>query len=449
MAAPAAATDGAGLTIYNGGYAMVREARPLALPQGVGEVVIPDLPRETRPETVLVRADGMTVLESSFLPGELTPHGLYGQYVGKTVTLVRVNPATGAQTQEPVELLAVNDGLMVRSNGRIERVQPDGTFTRVVLDSAPAGLAAVPTLALTVNSRTGGTKPVNLSYLTGGLGWQADYVGSYDEARGLLMLQGWATLRNDTNTDFRGSRVQLMAGNVNAEQRYDRPVMAMAKAQAAPVMAEAAGPDRESMGDFQLYTLPQPVTLLRNQTRQVSLVAAQAVKAERSYRFELWGPQSYEQARNVDIRVAFKNAKANGLGEPLPAGTVRLYGQDRRGNSQFIGEDRVPHTPEGGDVELTLGRAFDVTVKPTQTDRKVLNRADGPPLVEWAMSYELKNAKDQVVTVDLRQHGLSGEWQVLEESRKHERLDSDTIGWKVPVPAKGATTVTVKVRQRG
>ena len=147
--------------------------------------------------------------------------------------------------------------------------------------------------------------------------------------------------------------------------------------------------------------------------------------------------------------VAFKNAKANGLGEPLPAGTVRLYGQDRRGNSQFIGEDRVQHTPEGGDVELTLGRAFDVTVKPTQLDQKVLSRSDGPRLVEWSMSYEVANAKDQAVTVDLRQSGLSGEWEVLEESRKHERLDSDTIRWKVPVPAQGATTVTVKVRQRG
>lgn len=449
LAAPAVAADGAGLTIYSGGFGMVRESRTLALPQGVGEVVIPGLPRETRPETVLVRADGLSVLESSFLPETLTPHELYRKHVGKTVTLVRVNPATGAETREQVDLLAVNDGLMVRRNGQIEAVRPDGTFTRVVLDAVPEGLAAVPTLSLKVNSRAPGTKPVNLSYLTNGLGWQADYVGSYDEARGVLSLQGWATLRNDTDADFRNSRVQLMAGNVSVEQRYDRPMMAMTKAQSAPMMEAASVPDRESVGDFQLYTLPQPVTLLRNQTRQVSLVAAQAVKAERSYRFELWGPQSFEEPRNADIRVTFKNTKGNGLGEPLPAGVVRLYGQDRGGNSQFLGEDRVQHTPENSEIDLTLGKAFDVTVKPTQVNQKVLNRTDGPRLIEWTVSYEVKNAKDQAVTLDLRQSGLSGEWEVLEESRKHERLDSDTIRWQVPVAAKGTTTVTVKVRQRG
>lgn len=428
---------------------MVRESRTLALPQGVGEVVIPGLPHDIRPETVLVRADGVSVLEQSFLPETLSPEELYERFVGKTVTLVRVNPATGAETREPVELLSVNGGLVVRNKGQIETVLPDGVFVRVAVDGVPEGLAAVPTLSVKLNSRTQGAKPVNLSYLTNGMGWQADYVGSYDEARGVLTLQGFATLRNDTTADFRNSRVQLMAGNVNVEQRYDRPVMAMAKAQSAPMMEAAGVPDRESMGDFQLYTLPQPVTLLRNQSKQVALVTAQAVKAERSYRFELWGPQTFEQPRNADIRVTFANTRGNGLGEPLPAGTVRLYGQDRGGSSQFLGEDRVRHTPENGEIDLTLGKAFDVTVKSTQVDQKVLSRSDGPRLVEWAVSYELANAKDQAVTVDLRQSGLSGEWEVLEESRKHERLDSDTIRWKVPVPAKGTTTVTVKVRQRG
>lgn len=450
VAAPAVAADGAGLTIYSGGFGMVRETRMLNLPQGVGEITIPGLPNDTRPETVLVRAEGVSVLEQNFIPAGLTPEELYERYKGKTITLVRVNPATGVETREAVELVSASGGLVVRRQGQIEPVQVDGVFVRVALDGIPEGLAATPTLSVRLNSRTGGARPVSLSYLAGGLGWQADYVGSFDEARGVLTLQGFATLRNDTTADFRNARVQLMAGDVATEQRYaPRPVMAVAKAQAAPMMEDAAEPARESMGGFHLYTLPQPVTLLRNQTRQVSLVTTQAVKAERSYRFELWGQQSFEQPRNAEIRVAFRNTSANGLGKPLPAGTVRLYGQDKGGNSQFVGEDRIQHTPEGGEVELTLGKAFDVTVKPTQVDRKVLGRSNELPLVEWAMSYEVRNAGDQAVTLDLRQSGLSGEWEVLEESRRHERLDSDTIRWKVPVAARGSTVVTVRVRQRG
>lgn len=446
-AAPAVAADGAGLTIYNGGFAMVRESRTLALPQGVGAVTLADLPGEMRPETVMFRADGVAVLESSFLPETLTPHELYRRNIGQTVTLVRVNPATGAETREAVELLAANDGLVIRRNGQVETVRPDGALTRVAFDAVPEGLASVPSLTLTVNSRTGGNRAVDLSYLSNGLGWRADYVGSYDEARGLLSLQGWATVENRTSADFRNSRVQLMVGNVNVERRY-APV-AMAKAADAMMMSAEAAPQRESVGDFHLYTLPRPVTLLRNQTKQVSLLASQAVKAERTYRFDVWGLQTSEQPRNADIRVSFTNSRANGLGEPLPAGTVRLYGQDRAGSSQFIGEARLNHVAEGGAADLTLGQAFDVTVQPRLLKRQVLTQGEGPSLVEWSMSYEVRNAKDQPVVVDLRQSGLSGEWEVLEASQKPERLSAETARWQVKVPAKGGKTITLKVRQRG
>ena len=447
IAAPALAADGAGLTIYNGGFGMVRETRTVALPQGVGTVTLTGLPAEMRTETVTVRADGVSVLEASFLPETLTPQALAERFVGKTVTLVRVNPATGAETRQPVEVLAVNDGLVVRSNGEIETVRPDGTFTRLVFDSVPEGLAAEPTLSLRVNSRGGAAQPLGLSYLANGLGWQANYVGVYDEARGVLSLQGWATLENGTSTDFRDARVQLMAGDVALERRF-APTMVMAKAADAMMAAEAA-PQRESVGDYHLYTLPQPVTLLRRQTKQVSLVSAAAVKAERSYRFELWGPQSFPQPQSVETRVRFDNTRGNGLGKPLPAGTVRFYGQDKAGNSQFLGENRIPHTPEGGAADLILGKAFDVTVKPTLVSQQVLNRGEGPRHVEWSMAYELKNAKDQAVTVDLRQSGLGGEWEVIEESQKHERLDADTARWRVTVPAGGTVTVKATVRQRG
>ena len=447
LGAPALAADGAGLTIYNGGFGMVREARTVDLPQGAGTVTLTGLPAEMRPETVAIRADGVSVLEASFLPETLTPNELAERFVGKTVTLVRVNPATGAETREPVEVLAVNDGLVIRNHGQIETVRPDGTFTRIAYNSVPEGLAAEPTLTLKVNSRAGGAKPVGLSYLANGLGWRADYVGTYDEARGVLSLQGWATLENGTTADFRDARVQLMAGDVNVERRYARP-MAMAKAADAMSRAEFE-PAQESVGDYHLYTLPQPVTLLRGQTKQVSLVSSAAVKAQRSYRFELWGPQSFEQPQNVEVRVAFDNTKGNGLGKPLPMGTVRFYGQDKAGNSQFLGEAGIPHTPEGGEADLRIGKAFDVTVKPTVLSQQVLNRGEGPRHVEWAMAYEVKNAKDQAVTVDLRQSGLGGEWEVVEESRKHEKLDADTARWLVKVPAKGAVTVKATVRQRG
>lgn len=449
LVAPALAADGAGLTIYTQDLAMVRETRQVALPAGTGQVTLPGVPAQMRPETAMLKADGVTVLEQSFLPETLSPHQLFERAVGKTVTYVRTNPATGAETRETVEVLAVNDGLIVRRQGKIEVLRPDGMLNRVVFDTVPDGLSAQPTLSMQVRSRGGGTRPVELSYLTGGLSWRADYVGSYDEARGVLNLQGWATLTNHTSIDFLNSRTQLMAGDVNVERHMAPMRMTKAMDAIAESAVAAPAPAREAMGDFHLYTLPQPVTLLRNQTKQVSLLAAQAVKAERSYRFEMWGPQSSEQPQNVSVRVSFKNTDANGLGEPMPGGVVRLYGLDKAGNSQFMGEDRIQHTPEDGTVELSLGRAFDVTVKPTLASRRVLNRGEGPSHTEWSMVYEVKNAKDQPVTVDLRQRGLYGEWEVIQASQKHEKLDGETIGWKVDLPAKGSKTVRVTIRQRG
>lgn len=443
LASLPALADGVSLTIYNEDLAMVRDSRTIAFPAGTGAIAFDGVSARIRPETAALRADGVRVEEQNFDFDLISPPKLLEKAVGKTVTILRLNPATGKEEATRATVLAANGEPLFLIDGRIETL---GGGARVAFDSLPETLKSRPTLSMRVASARAGSRPARLTYLTGGLGWNADYVGQYDEARGLMNLQGWVTIRNQSGTDFVNARTQVVAGDVN---QATREIMVTAYRKDAMAMpAPPAEPEREAVGDYHLYTLPTPLTLTNNQTKQVALLHAAAVKAARSYRYEAHGFSTQEQPQNVEVRVRFANTAANGLGQPLPGGVVRLYGQDKAGESQFLGEDSIAHTPDGNTVDLTLGRAFDVTVQSLLEGRRIVARDDNGQTVEWSMVYTLRNRKDAATTVDLRQSGLYGDWQLLGESLKHEKLDADTIGWQVPVPAKGETVVKFTLRQR-
>ena len=94
--------------------------------------------------------------------------------------------------------------------------------------------------------------------------------------------------------------------------------------------------------------------------------------------------------------------EAGGLGDQLPSGVVRVYARDARGQPQFVGEDRIGHTSAGSDLALKIGDAFDVTIQPTlrQTTRASRRATD------YDMSYVVRNARSEPITVTIRQDNL-------------------------------------------
>jgi len=289
-----------------------------------------------------------------------------------------------------------------------------------------------------------GQQNLELSYLTGGLAWRADYVAELNAQDDRLDLSGWVTLTNQSGTTYRNARLQLVAGDVNRvrdELRLQRGMVmedAVMKA-AAPAMAA------ESLFEYHLYTLQRPTTLRENQTKQVALLAAGGVPLRKEYR--LAGGSHYYQGRygdlgekiKVAVFVEFDNKKSDRLGMPLPKGVVRVYKQDRAGQPQFIGEDRIDHTPENETVRLRLGEAFDVTAARKQTDfRKLGGDSRYNYRFESAFEIRLKNAKDEAVTVTVVEP-VPGDWKVLSESHPHTKGAANAAVWQVPVPAKGET----------
>jgi hypothetical protein len=438
---------GIAVTIYNQDLALIRDSRTVAVTMGENDLAFIDVAAGMRPETALLNSSGnaLDILEQNFDFDLLTPEKLLEKSVGQTIRVVRTNPTTGEDTTEEAEVLSVMNGQAVLKIGdRIETAVPG----RLVYSGVPANLRARPTLVVKADSDAGGNVAVDLSYLTRGLSWSADYVLDLAPDEKTVAINGWVTLTNQSGISYNDAKLQLVAGDVNQVQQYmqrDMVAMGAAMAEAAP----APKMTQEAAFEYHLYSVGRPTTLKENQTKQVAMLAAVDVPVTKQYLLansaNVWGNYGYNfgeaPRQNATVKLRFQNEEASHLGMPLPGGIIRVYKKDSDGDALFVGEDSIEHTPKNERVDLTLGQAFDITARAKQTDHARL--ADD--LYENAYSIEIKNAKTEAVTVDLRE-ALPGEWQILEESLKSEKLDANTAAWKVEVPAEGSTTVTYKVR---
>jgi hypothetical protein len=430
--APAPTAQGdVSVTIYNNNLALVQDARTLNVPQGRSRQEFPDVSAQIRPETVTLSGPGLGIVEQNFDYDLLSPDKLMEKAVGQVITIVRTNPATGAETREQAKVLAANGGIVLQIGNRIEVLRDDGLPVRVVFDKVPDNLRARPTLSVTVQAERNGAVPTRLSYLTPGLGWTSDYVALFDEKAGTIDVQGWVTLNNNTGTTFTNADTLLVAGNVGGGQnRFNQ----MASDDATIEQAGTESGPRERLGDYYLYPLAERTTIANAQQKQVSFLDVKASPARKAYEFVNGWMGGNDTPRSAATAIKFSTSRNGGLGDQLPAGTVRVYMRDARGDPQFIGENRIGHTPMGSSMSIRTGEAFDVKVKVVVEERtKLSNR-------RWRtrMRYTVSNARDTPVTVDLAQDGLWGDVKITDQSIAGERVSADRVEWKVPVAANAS-----------
>ena len=427
------------VTIYNNGVALVQDRRELSLSPGRSRQEFPDVSAQIRPETVTLSGTGIGVVEQNFDFDLLSPSALMQKAVGQTITIVRTNPATGAETRERATVLAANNGVVLRIGDRIEVLRDDGIPTRVIFDKVPENLRARPTLSVTIKAERGGRQPVTLTYLTPGLGWSADYVALFDEAAGKMDVQGWITLTNNSGTPYANASTLLVAGSVGQanQQRY-RNYQPQPPGTIRNPGTETAG--RERLGDFYLYPLAERTTIANAQTKQVSFLDVGGAPASRAYEYRNAWLGTVDQPVSANSVLRFSSSRSGGLGDALPAGTVRVYQRDARGSPQFVGESAIGHTPMGSELGLVTGQAFDIKVQPTVEKRERVS-GDGS---RWrtSMRYRLTNASPRAIIVDLVQSGLWGDTRIVAESQASVRRSADEMIWRVAVPANGESTVT-------
>jgi hypothetical protein len=438
---------GIAVTIYNSDLALIRDQRKIDLTSGLNELAFIDVSAGIRPETALLTAQGggLAVTEQNFDFDLLTPQKLLEKSVGSTIRVIRTNPTTGADSSEDAKVLSVAEGMVVLQIGdRIETAIPG----RLVFSAVPPNLRARPTLVTKVLSEKAGPTTVALSYLSRGLSWQADYVASLSADEKTIDLNGLVTLTNQSGVTYKDAKLQLVAGQVNQVQDMMRrdmqmPMMAEGAAMAAPKMVQ------EQAFEYHLYRLDTPVTIQQNQTKQVALMAASGVPVTKQYLItdaaNVWGrySTSFGEAERVNatVKLKFVNDEQSKVGVPLPKGIVRVYKADSQGEAIFVGEDSIDHTPKNEDVDLTLGQAFDITARAKQTDFEQISDR----VYENEYEVEIKNAKADKVTVDLREQ-VPGDWKMIKETQPHKKLDAHTAGWLIEVPANGSTKLTYRVR---
>lgn len=442
IAGEANAQGDVAVTIYQNGQSLVQDSRQMVMPAGRSKQEFPDVSAMIRAETVTLTGPGIGIVEQNFDYDLLTPAKLMEKAVGQTVTLVRTNPATGAESRVQAKVLAANGGVVLQIGNSIEVLRDDGLPVRVIFDKVPPNLRARPTLSVTVEAK-GGNVPATLTYLTPGLGWTSDYVTLFDDAKQTIDVQGWVTLTNNSGTDYRNADVLLVAGNPNSgggRRNWQMPWNGSSGTIDTP---GTESNDRERLGDYYLYPLAERTTIANAQQKQVSFLDVTAAPARRAYEFNN-GWLSNNEAVSASSVLKFSTSRSGGLGDQLPAGTMRVYMRDKRGDPQFIGESMIEATPMGSQMSIRTGEAFDVKIKSIVAERTRL----GSNRWKTRMQYEISNARNEAIAVDLGQDGLWGDVRITEQSVSGKRVSADRVEWNVPVPANGRAVLTATFDSR-
>jgi len=433
------------ITVYNQNFGLVREVRNISFGTGRIALEFRDVSAQIQPETVhiksLDRAGSLQVLEQNYQYDLLNPQKLLEKYLGRTIKVYRYNSNTGREEEYEAEVLSVNQGTILRIGDEITYNFPG----RFAFPEIPDNLIAKPTLVWLLESNRS-RQQVEVSYLSSNLNWKADYVLVLNEDDTEGDLTGWVTLTNQSGASYENARLKLVAGDVQRVtgqvSRRDLEALRMAEA-AAPQFIE------EGFFEYHLYTLDRPTTLLQSEQKQVTLLEASDIGIDK--RLIFYGAAQYYRGsygqvvsnQKVGVYLDITNSEQNNLGMALPRGIVRVYKSDRSGAQQFIGEDRIDHTPRDERVRIKMGEAFDVVGDRRQMDYSVISSC----VSESTWEIKVRNHKDEATEIEIVEP-VGGDWEILSSSHEAVKLDAHTFRFTVNVPPRGEVTVEYRVRVR-
>jgi len=438
------------VTVYNSNIALVRDVRDVTVAPGTVDLKFVDIAATVNPATVHLRSltepSHLSILEQNYEYDLLEPDKLLRKYVGREVTLVRSRQENGTTVDEPVRatLVSYNNGPIWKIGNEFVTGFPSGQLR---FPELPDNLYSRPTLVWKLTNQGGPRHRLETAYLAGNLTWNADYVLTVGRDDKLGDLDGWVTLSNSSGTSFKNARLQLVAGDLNrvrsgrADEMFDR-------AQKMAVAAEAPSVVQEAFSEYHLYTLGRRTTIANNETKQVTMLSGTGVPVTK--RFVVEGQQFYYHNHhrpgapikdNVQVFYRFKNDEKSALGMPMPAGVVRVYQADSKGGVQFVGEDRIDHTPKDEVLDLRIGNAFDVVCERSQVDFQKI----ATDVYEVEFEITLRNHKTTPITVEVNEP-IGGSWRMLRSSHEWKKTAAWAAQFGVPVAAEGTSVLKFRVR---
>ena len=452
------------LTIYNQDFAVVRDTVPLDLKSGVNNVRYADATARVEPDSVILRdpagKHSLQIWEQNYRNDPVTQELLLSLFEGKTIDFQNLRLKDNTQTRELIPGKIIRSGYVpgggteqpiIEVNGKLQFTLPGTPLFPDLGDDT----VLKPTLNWLLQSDQPGKFDAEVSYITGGFTWEADYNLVSPEKGDTVDLIGWVTMNNQSGKTFRDAKIKLMAGDVNKIQPRN---IASVRGIGTPAMAmlESEGMVTEKAFDeFHLYSLARPTTLLDRETKQVEFVRAADVKApviyvcdgSSDYRFYggLIQDRGYGTQGNKKVRVMreFVNAETNHLGIALPKGKLRFYRRDADGQMEFVGEDMIDHTPRNETIRVTTGNSFDLVGERKQTNFRV-DTSD--KWLDESFEIKLRNRKKEPVEIRVVEHLYRwSNWDIAQKSDDFKKTDSQTIEFRVPVKPDEERTVTYTV----
>lgn len=452
------------LTVYNQGFALVKETRTLDLKEGRQNVAIENVASMIDPTSVAMKSltdpSSLSILEQNYQYDLISPLAILNKSVGKRVTFIRTlgnvrDVLSGTLISSPTSVVGTAEGgnqqtyngMVIRTDSGAIVLSPTG---EIQVEQVPEGLISKPTLMWDLDSNKAGSNNVELSYITNGISWTANYVLTIDGI-GHGDLKGWVTLNNNSGATYKDAKLKLLAGDVNTVQERSRVVRTMnaarlKSADAAPAFQE------ESLFEYHLYTLQRPATVRDRETKQVSLLEGAAVPVTKKIVIDSmrdygqWYPTEGEVGTgdlHPQVRLEFVNDEKSNLGMPLPQGKFRIYQRDKSGSVQLLGEDQINHTPRNERLSLVVGRSFDIVSSRKRTEFRRL----GTNHTTESYAIEVRNRKTTPETVFVMERHWA-DWKITTESLKGKKLDATTQQYELTLAPNEVKTIEYSVETK-
>lgn len=471
------------LTVYNQGFAVVRQKLPLQLKSGLNHVQITDITAHLEPDSVILRpldaGQRLQILEQNYRNDPVTQQRLLSLFEGKSIEFVQTakdanpqviqgkiirsgyvppNPAPPAYGQQSPSPQNGSEQPLIEVNGKLQFSLPG----LPVFPSLADDTVLKPTLSWELQTDRPGAANAEFSYVTGGMDWGASYNVVAPPKGNVLELVGWVTLHNQSGKTFSDARIKLMAGDVNKVQPPPAYGRVITFSGAAGVGVGGYGPPvtERTFDEYHLYALEHSTTLHDREIKQVEMVRASGIQSKPVYvydgfkldqNYQNWSMENIRQQESygtlsnpkVWVMQEFKNSSENHLGMPLPKGRVRFYRRDEDGQLEFTGENDTDHTPKDETIRLYTGNAFDMTGDRTRTEY----RADfNGRWIDEAFEIKVRNHKTTPVEVRIVEHLYRwSSWDIVKNSDPFKKIDSKTIEFTVQIPPDGEKAVTYKV----
>lgn len=457
------------ITVYNGGFALVKEQRVLRLKPGQQQVAVEDVAQMIEANSVGIRSlsdpGSFSVLEQNYQYDLISVAAILQKAVGKEIVFNRVLPngsrerIVGTLMSAPTNVVGdanggqntVWNGMVVRtSDGRI-LLNPSG---EVEVSSIPEGLISKPTLMWEVDATKGGENNVELSYLTRGMSWKCDYVLSLDNQGKIGDFKGWVTMTNNSGASFKETKLKLLAGEVNRAVENQPGGFGGGRVRDAMTKSAENQFSEEQFAEYHLYTMQRPATVRNNEIKQLSLVDVVRVPVTKKLVIDSmrgWGTY-YPSEGEVGsgplkplFLVEFKNDEASHLGMPLPMGAVKVFQRDKSDSVQLLGEASIEHTPRNEKLSLPVGRSFDIVAERKRTNFRWLGTSNRGCVETFEI--EIRNRKESAETVHVIERHW-GDWKVTDKNLDFKKLDSESMEFVVELKANEVRKVVYTVETR-